>query len=286
MRELVVDKSFLDGAPGTQVRDVFACYNAIIIETLFYELMTTGVKSQVRCFSKMPECPSSFALIPNVGTLLRYELEERKPCLPLHDRRIDGAYIFNAKLRDGTYTPDVHVVAELEEWKTHVEAETRAFLERSQAIHQFFPELIGIEFRDFPAAVVNARRSLATDHARVRAIYAQLRVEASLLETLEPELLGPEWAWFRWVQSHMLAALRFFGRYQCRVPDSPTPRVLRNAEHSMLDVEYVLVASLAGAVATNDAEVEEDFRLLSPTGLVVKPLRRTANPALQGVLRD
>ena len=281
MHEIVVDKSFLDGAPGTQVLDVFAKNKALIIESLFFELMTTDAISQIRCFSKVPEHPNSFALIPNVGTLLRYELENRRPCLPLHDRRIEGTYIFNAKLRNGTYIPDVNVLAQLEEWQTKIEADTRAFLERCQAIHQFFPELIGIEFRDFPAAVANARRSLATDHARVRSIYAQLRADAPPLDTLEPELLSPQWAWFRWVQSQMLAALRIFGRYQCRVPDVPTPRVLRNAEHSMLDVEYILAASLTGAIATNDTEVEEDFRLLCPKGLVVKPLRKTANVVCQ-----
>ena len=50
MREIVVDKSFLDGAPGAQVLDVFTNHKALIIESLFFELMTTGAKSQVRCF--------------------------------------------------------------------------------------------------------------------------------------------------------------------------------------------------------------------------------------------
>lgn len=272
MREIVVDKSFLDGAPGTQVLDVFTNHKALIIESLFFELMTTGAKSQVRCFSKVPDQPASFSLIPNIGTLLRYEFETRKPCLPLDDRRIEGAYIFNAKLCNGTFVPEGQVLADLEEMKTHVEADTKSFLERCQVIHLYFPELIGIEFRDFPAAVANARLSLATDFTRVRNIYAKLHAEAPEHEALEPELLGPQWAWFRWVQSQMLAALRIFGRYQCRIPDAPTPRVLRNAEHSMLDVDYILAASLAGAIATNDAEVEEDFRLLCPNGLVIKPL--------------
>lgn len=102
MYEIVVDKSFLDGAPTAQVLDVFTSHKALIIESLFFELMTTDAKSQVRCFSKVPDRPASFALIPNVGTLLRYELENRRPCLPLHDRRIEGMHIFNAKLRNGT----------------------------------------------------------------------------------------------------------------------------------------------------------------------------------------
>ena len=72
MREIVIDKSFLDGAPRSQIRELFSTHKAFVIESLFFELMTTDVKSKVRCFSKLPEQPHSFALIPNIGTLLRF----------------------------------------------------------------------------------------------------------------------------------------------------------------------------------------------------------------------
>lgn len=39
----------------------------------------------------------------------------------------------------------------------------------------------------------------------------------------------------------------------------------------MHDLDYVLLGSLAGGIATNDTEVEEDFRLVRPDGLVLKP---------------
>lgn len=114
--EIVVDKSFLDGAPGVQVRQLFSTHKALVIESLFFELMTTDAKSRVRCFSKLPEAPSSFALIPNIGPLLHFELEHRRPCTPLHDRRIEGSYCFNIKLRDGTYVLEGDTLAELQAW--------------------------------------------------------------------------------------------------------------------------------------------------------------------------
>lgn len=46
----------------------------------------------------------------------------------------------------------------------------------------------------------------------------------------------------------------------------------------MHDIEYVLAASLAGSIATCDAEVEEDFLLLCPRGYVVKPSRDNVLP--------
>ncbi|MGH8744345.1 MAG: hypothetical protein ACREUY_08720, partial [Burkholderiales bacterium] len=52
------------------------------------------------------------------------------------------------------------------------------------------------------------------------------------------------------------------------------------AEHSMHDVEYVLLGALAGAIATGDCEVEEDFRLIQPSGTVISLNHKRANPAL------
>lgn len=279
MRDIVIDKSFLDGASTEQVRSLFVSHRALVIETLFFELITTDPCSQARCFSKLPDQPGSYSLIPNVGTFLRFELEYQAPCVPLHRHRIEGACVFNPKLRDGSYIPDGQGLQDLRTWESQVEADARDFLVRCQAIHEFFPELIGVEFREFSAVVASARRSLATDYGRVRDIYERLRAEGSVGSPgLPPALLGPEWAWFRWVQAHMLAALRIFERYQCRVPESPTPGILRRAEHSMHDVEYVLAASLAGGIATNDVEVVEDFRLLCSDGFIVRPARRAMSP--------
>lgn len=153
MTELVLDKSFLDGASHQLVSEACMAHKALCIESLFFELMTTKPESQIRCFAKLPDRPHSFALIPNVGTLLRFELENRKPCVPLLDRRIEGAYVFNSKLRDGTYVPEGEVLETLNGWRAQVAEDTESFLQRCQLVYQFFPQLVGIEFRDFPAAV-------------------------------------------------------------------------------------------------------------------------------------
>lgn len=269
MAELVFDKSFLDGAPQHLVSDACAEHNVLCSESLFFELMTTDSKSQVRCFSKLPHRSNSFALIPNVGTLLRFEMENHKPCIPLFDRRIEGAYVFNAKLRDGTYVPQGDVLETLNAWRAQVAADTQSFLQRCQIVHLYFPELIGIEFRDFPAAVTAARAAVATDVQMVREIYTSLLNDGLPPNAPDPTVLNEQWAWFRWLQCQLLAALRIFQRYQCRIPDPPSAGVLLKAEHSMHDVDYVVLGSLAGAIATNDKEVEEDFRLVRPDGLVV-----------------
>lgn len=274
MQKIVIDKSFLDGAPGEQVREVLARYRTLVIEPLFYELMTTASQKKQKAFSKLPREAGAFTLIPNVGTLLRYELEKCEPCGYLDDCSIEGQHIFHEGLRDGTYVPEGQVLTDLKEWEAHTAAATQFFLNGCQAVYQFFPELDGIEMREFQAAIATARKEVARNHERVRSIYMQIREQEPTTEMLPSHLLDIEWASFRFVQCHLLAALRVFGKHQGRI--QRTQNLVLKAEHSMHDLEYVVVASLVGAIATNDREVEEDFLLLCPEGVVIRPARSDA----------
>lgn len=208
-------------------------------------------------------------MLPNVGELLRFEMESRGPCGPLEQHIIPGSYIFNEQLRAGTYVPPSSVLATMSKWRAQVQADVKTFLERCQSVHQFFPELVGIEFRNFPAAVANAKARVSNGPDTVRAIFATFDREDLPAKAPQPDEIEPDWAWYRWVQCQLFAALRLFERYQCKIPVDPSPKILERAEHSMHDLEYVLLGALAGSIASNDDEVIEDFRLANPTGTVV-----------------
>jgi hypothetical protein len=268
-KKLLLTRVFSMVRLGQQVRAVLARYQALVVEPLFYELMTTTSDMKQKAFSKLPREAGAFSLIPNVGTLLRYELEKRVPCARLEDCSIKGEHVFHEGLRDGTYLPEGQVLTDLKEWEIQTDAATQIFLSWCQYVHQFFPELSGIHMRDFRSAIVTARNEVANNHERVRKIYVQIRENDLITEVIPFELLDTEWISFRFVQCHLLAALRIFGRYQGKI--QRTPNLLRKAEHSMHDLEYVIAASLVGAIATNDREVEEDFRLLCPRGVVIRP---------------
>lgn len=270
MKEIVLDKSFVDGAGRDQVREVLARHKALIIEPLFYELMTTDQPiRQSRAFNKFPREAGAFTLIPNMGTFLRHEFEQQKAIEPLASCAIEGKHIFNEALRDGSYVPTEQIRADILNWQTEVNHATDTFLQMCETVHHFFPELNGIESKDFPAAIAMARRSVATDSPRVRAIYEEIRGWDAPDTKIDSAILNERWATFRFFQCHLLAALRIFGRYTGDLPKTPKFRL--HVEHCIHDLEYVLVASLVGAIATNDREVEEDFRMLRPDGVVVRP---------------
>lgn len=268
--EVVIDKSFLDGvAAAVRVQQLCASRSCLFTETLFYEAMTTTAESRVRCFAKLPDKTNPVFLLPRSGVLMVFECERQRACGPLVDHRVQHSFVFNAGLRTGTYVAPPEVEQTLARWQAEVDVDTRSFLDRCQSVHEFFPELIGIEFRDFPAAVENARERVAGDIELVRRIYGSFIGDSSLANAPAPSAIGPEWFLFRWLQSQLLATLRLFARYQCRIPNPPSPAVLCKAEHSMHDADYVALGSLAGVVATLDSEVADDFRLLRPDGVVL-----------------
>jgi len=270
MQKIVLDKSFLDGASGHQVRDVLAQHHALVIEPLFYELMTTDHPvRQSRAFNKFPHDAGAFTLIPNMGTLLRYEFEQKKAVDSLDACAIEGRHIFNEALRDGSYVPTDQVRDDILSWQAEVDRATDTFVRMCESVHHYFPELNGIAPRELPSAIALARQAVATDPARVRAIYEEIRGWDAPDAKIDGSVLDEQWATFRFLQCHLLAALRIFGRYGGQLPETSKFRL--HAEHCTHDLEYVLVASLVGAIATNDREVEEDFRMLRPDGVVVRP---------------
>ena len=225
----------------------------------------------MRCFSKLPNRENPVALIPNVGFLLRFERECQHSCAPLAQHRFNGRFGFNRKLREGAYVFEGKVLEDLNAWHAQVDADTKDFVERCLAVHNFFPELNGIGWKDFPAAIDAARRKTASEAEFVRKIYASFLGEEASADAPPPHVLSSDWAWFRWVQCQILAALRIFKRYNGRFPENPGTDFWRRAEHSMHDAYYVILGSLAGALATLDTEIREDFLLLCPDAVMLSP---------------
>lgn len=265
----VIDKSFLDGASKDEVRRL--CEEEVVLfsESLFFELMTTSEHSQKRCFSKFPEEPNPVKLIPNVGTLLRYEIENQAQCSPLIQHALVDDFQFNEKLRQGTYVAEGDVLRSLTEWKDQVKSDTEDFLVRCSIVHQFFPELNGIEYKSFPSAVENARSRVAEDQELVREIYKSFLDEDAPSNAPAPELLGPDWAFFRWIQCQLLSALRMFKKYQGKIELPATEGTFTRAEHTMHDIYYTILATLSGSLATGDQEIIDDFRLACPKGVLI-----------------
>ena len=193
--------------------------------------------------------------------LVDFERQHHKACVPLSRHRVDGhAYAFNRRLRNGTFVPSAEDSRHLAEWQGQVETDTRAFMDTCLGVSDVFPDLKGLRGADLRAAVERKRETIATDFNFVRSIYGA----GAPSDAPHPDRIDPRWAVFRLFQCRMLSALRMFARYPGAVPDDVGSPFWTRAEHSMHDVYYLILGSLAGGLATFDDEIKNDFLLLRP----------------------
>jgi hypothetical protein len=258
--EIVIDKSWLDGASTQAVRELCGARVVLFSEELFFELMTTSARSQKRCFSKLPEGPDPIVLLPNAGKLLRFERDWLKACGRLGQHRDDEVpFQFHAGLRDGSYELGEQLADTLSQWQAQVRDDTEGFIERCHIVHQFFPEMETLTYKDLPHAVAKARQKVGSDADFVRAVYDSFLDKPEDTDGPPAHRIGPDWLWFRWVQCQILSSLRIFERHQGMMPAQVGKDFWRRAEHSMLDSYYVMMAAIAGGLASFDGEVMDDF---------------------------
>ena len=62
--EIVIDKSYLQGASRERVRRLCEENTVLLTETLFYELLTTAVSVRAACFAKLLAKDNAVVLIP------------------------------------------------------------------------------------------------------------------------------------------------------------------------------------------------------------------------------
>jgi hypothetical protein len=268
MNEIILDKSYLDTATPEQVHALCSENIVLMPEVLFYELTTTDETSMRSCFNKFPDTTNPVELIPNIGTLLRYELITREPCIPLYNRREKIVFNFNSRLRTGAFEFTEAQVESRQNREAIVKKEAEDFFELAMMVAAFFPQINGIPYADLPAKIQAAKTQVATDIPTVRTIYAQLSEAGEGLNPFFPETLNPNWAFFRWVQVRCLYSLDLIFRYAGSLPSSPTPRFWTSIEHDMLDSQYVILASLSGALACNENRMIQFFHLIRPDGVL------------------
>jgi len=272
MAQVIIDKSYLDAASPSQVRQLCTKHTVLMADVLFYELMTTNERSRKHCFNKFPDTNNPVKLVPNVGSLLKYELDTHQPCTPLYNRCKKINFKFHKGLRAGTF----HFTKEQRKgiWKrkAEVKQQTKEFFELAMMVHGFFPYLKRMPYNHFSNSIQKAKQEVATNEEKVREIYMSLLKQNVLpSNAIKPEALGPNWAHFRRIQIRVIYSLDLLLRYQGKLPTNTSDNFWRKIEHEMLDIEYVILGSLAGALASNDNGMIEKYQLVCPNGLLFTP---------------
>ncbi len=203
-----------------------------------------------------------------VGDLFRFELGNRSPCMPL-----DGRFIVRVKLADSLFDSAGALTREQTQYlsakETDLRAQTLDAIRIWRSVDRFFPRLRGLNAGGDCEAVEEARRIIANDIATVRRIYDAIRQQWKATNGFPAELppanlIGPNWAVYRWLQVNLLAAIDIVSKYAAEIV--PKAEKLTNERH---DLDYAVTASLIGGLATKDQAMATRFRLLRPEGVLV-----------------
>lgn len=91
----------------------------------------------------------------------------------------------------------------------------------------------------------------------------------SLVRIARSGSLGPKWTIYRWVQVQLLYALEWLEKRGQLDPVKLTAKERENLQHDVIDIEYVILGVLQGALASRDKRMRAAFRTLRPDGVLL-----------------
>jgi hypothetical protein len=195
----------------------------------------------------------------DLSRLLRFELENHLPAWPIEDFCKEDFY-FNADLTKPEFPFLSEDIETLAKWETRTQEQVEMWKAQACAVVRWFPELETYRPGQSAAQVTTAMEKVGAEHDFVRATYETFRRD----EFPPAKLLDSHWTLFRHTQIHLLAALRYVRKY------GPNTSVISKELHNdLLDIDYLVLATLVGGLASHDRASRDLFRIACPTGQLI-----------------
>lgn len=165
MTNIVVDKSFLQGASGVRIRELAQSNRILMSDALFYELLTAHHEARAQCFAKFPNVQNPVDLINHAGILMRRELETGQPSGKPSLHKEDMKFVFNLALLNTEYRPPAYAQEAIDEETARLKDSVRSFLENAETIESMFPGLLRGSQAERDAAHLDAEKIIAAPNA-------------------------------------------------------------------------------------------------------------------------
>jgi hypothetical protein len=157
-------------------------------------------------------------------------------------------YEFNAKLASGEFVLTARQRVGVAEWERELAGQVALHKKMAAGTHTWFPELAGVTAATRDEVVAQAKCRVLDDKF-VRLRYGSIRRKSYPRK----DLLDWRWAHFRWMQVHMLSALEYIRRYGIAQDAISSKRI----ENDVVDMQYQVMALLAGRIATRDQAMRD-----------------------------
>ncbi len=259
---VVLDKSFLRSASNRQLIGLFDQFEVVAPQSLIFEMLTaSSPRDRVFCAERLQFSGQEFRVVETPGALMRFEIEHKVPCSPVLDHVRSPRAELGRRMSDWTLRLLSSEVVGIQDWRADAEESVKAFLTESELIPRLFPDLANSKQSNRKVIASALRAEVATDPSHVMKLYS------AMTNPVFPaaEFVREDWAFFRRLQVHFLAALDQFGSYGPGVAEmNRTSKSKHELENEVIDLDYRVIGVMAGGLATCDKASADAFRLLKP----------------------
>lgn len=270
-RPLLIDKNILQGWPADEVAQLGCEYELLMPDVLFFELMSTDDVARARCFRKLPQTENPIVLVDHIGPHLQHEVVHHRPMGRPSQHPLLGRFKFNTALCDidAGWSPSVR--ATVEQQVDSLKARVAGLVGLALTISKLTP---GPNDKDVRSDFAWLERKV-TDLDWVRAFVDEVIAPHYPEKLPAASQMDETWALIRHTQVKLMLAIDLWRRFGESLNQPLTPKRYRLIEHDVLDADYLGLALLEGAFATDEAKLGRMFMALRPDGLLVSRNRLT-----------
>ena len=275
---VIVDKSYLQGAGIHPLLELQEDWNLLFPDAFFFEVASTDKTARDRCLKKLREIHRSGRLFvaPNMGELLRREIHT-----------LNGAGLPSENLVEGLDLDTFFGIRfdDLSRARREALQSTEADFDHGVDGLVACASTLQGRFRGTSAGTTKQRKEahrrasemVARDTDFITRFFADSVCQGThpppgaplLAAAARDGRLGPEWTIYRWQQAQLLYGLELTERYGRLTREELTPKQRERLQHDVLDLEYLVLGVLQGALITTDKRMRGMFRLLRPDGALL-----------------
>ncbi|MCI0732524.1 MAG: hypothetical protein L0Y38_01720 [Methylococcaceae bacterium] len=269
LRGIILDKSYLQGAPKSSFDALSVDYRVLMPDVLFYEMVSSAEPGRSRCFGKLPQTWNPIPLVPRVGAFITKELSTHQPVGCPSQNILDINFRFNSRLATQDYSfSDIDKAA-----TTEIENELKSYIsiliETVATIDTIIPNLSSGSHNLPSITREECEASIAEEKRELAGFISELSLPGNAAMP-KADALDEPWAIFRWFQVQLLFSLDLRIRYGTTSLAQLTEKMYSKLEHDVLDAQYLVLGVLEGGFATKEKKLQRFFRCLCPEGILVE----------------
>lgn len=256
MNYVVIDKSYLQSAKPKELHEIAEDNKLLLTMALVYELFTAEMKRGPKegIYKKLLDLEDSISFVGPVNDLIRYECENHCPCIPL-DEQFEK---FDPRLFAPEYNLSERQKRIIDFFGKEWENEVETFKILGSKVSEVLPELQTMNPGSEREKVQFVLEALASKPEKIKQIYKQIPLEYKP----PPNLIDERWVFFRKTQIYLAYGVEYTRKFGTgKIED-----IAKRFPNDVIDMEYLIIGILTGALATDDKDLKRFFSLFCPNG--------------------